>query len=190
MIDIPLTILLSAAAALVALGLIVWLALRRWRRFRAGPRQVFKRISAAQLADVLIPDGLDGEIHLEHLLLTPRGILVLDLRNATGAVFGGEQMDDWTVLSAHRRYTFRNPMGALVARVQAVRRLAGQVPVTGRVVIVGDVEFPGGRIPGTVTLEDLEDEFGAAEGDQARQATDAFGNFWQKISEVATRYAA
>ena len=68
----------------------------------------------------------DGEIHLDHLLLTPRGLVVIDLRNAHGAVFGGEQMDDWTVMSATRRYTFRNPLGALAARVHAVRRLAGQ----------------------------------------------------------------
>jgi hypothetical protein len=187
---LPLNVMIALAVGLVALILIVWMAVRAWRRHRAGPKQVFKRISAARLVDVLIPDGLDGEIHLDHLLLTGSGILVVDLRNASGAVFAGEQMDDWTVLSSERRYTFRNPLEALAARVHAVRRLADKVPVTGRVVFVGDVEFAGGQVPGVVTLAELESEFGHAEAEQARQSTEAFRFFWTRIDEAAKRYAA
>lgn len=182
-----LTFLLAAAGTLAAAGLITWAAVSYSRRQQFGPRQVMKRISAAQLVDVLIPDGLDGEIHLDHLLLTTRGLVVIDLRNVHGAVFGGEQMDDWTVLSAARRYTFRNPLGALAARVHAIRRLAGQVPVTGRVVLVGGkVEFPGGRIPGVITLSDLEQEFGAAEG-LPPQSVEPFRPFWQTVTKAARR---
>ena len=190
MTEIPLTLLLGAAAVVAVVVAAAWLGIRAWRRYQADPRQVFSRISSERLVDVLIPDGLDGEIHLDHLLLTRRGIVVLDLRNASGAVFGGEQMDDWTVLAAERRYTFRNPLDALNARVQAVRRLAGQVPVAGRVVFVGKVEFPGGKVPGAVTLEELESEFAEAGEDQARQTTEAFQNFWRKIDEASRRYAA
>ena len=187
---LPLNVVIALAVGLVALIVIVWAAVRAWRRHRAGPKQVFRRIGAAQLVDVLIPDGLDGEIHLDHLLLTGQGILVVDLRNASGAVFGGEQMDNWTVLSAERRYTFRNPLEPLAARVHAVRRLAGQVPVTGRVVFVGEVEFPGGQVPGAVTLAELESEFGHAEADQARQSVEAFRKLWSRIDEASKRYAA
>ena len=190
MSPLPQNVMIALAAGLVGLIALVWLAVRAWRRHRAGPKQVFRRISAAQLVDVLIPDGLDGEIHLDHLLLTGSGILVVDLRNASGAVFGGEQMDDWTVLSSERRYTFRNPLGALEARVHAVRRLADKVPVMGRVVFVGDVEFAGGQVPGAVTLAELESEFGHAEAEQARQSTEAFKFFWTRIDEASKRYAA
>ena len=188
--ELPPTIYIAAATALITLGLLIWLVVRVWRRHRASPSQVIKRISASQLVDVLIPDGLDGEIHLDHVLLTQKGILVVDLRNAEGAVFGGEQRDDWTVLSQQRRYTFRNPLGPMLARVHAVSRLAGQLPVTGRVVFVGEVEFRGGGIPGAVTLAELEEEFGPADGDQARQATDAFRKLWEQVSKAAKRYTA
>jgi hypothetical protein len=182
-----LTFLLAAAGTLVTAILLTWAMVSYSRRHQLNPKQVMRRISAGQLVDVLIPDGLDGEIHLDHLLLTPRGLVVIDLRNAHGAVFGGEQMDDWTVLSATRRYTFRNPLGALAARVHAVRRLAGQVPVTGRVVLVGGkVEFPGGRIPGVITLADLEQEFGSNEGRPAG-SVEAFRPFWKTVTDAARR---
>lgn len=184
-----LTFLAAAAGTLVGAGLLTWLIVARSRRSQASARQVLRRISADRLVDVLIPDGLDGEIHLDHLLLTPSGLVVVDLRNAHGAIFGGEQMDDWTVMSAARRYTFRNPLGALAARVHAVRRLAGDVPVTGRVVLVGgEVEFPGGRIPGVVSLRDLEHEF-APTASAGTVSIDHYRPFWQKVAAAARRNA-
>ena len=47
---------------------------------------------------VLVPDGMGGYIHIDHLLLTPRGLLVLDTRRVAGLIFGGDQMSDWTVI--------------------------------------------------------------------------------------------
>jgi hypothetical protein len=71
-----------------------------------------------------------------------------------------------------------------------VRRLAGQVPVAGRVVFVGDVEFRGGKVPHTVTLEELEAEFSPEDESRDTQASDAIRNLWQKIDEASRRYAA
>ena len=76
-----------------------------------------------------------------------------------------------------------------MARVQAVRRLADKVPVTGRVVFVGDVEFQGGRVPGAVTLAELEDEFGVDPDEPATPPNDAVRGLWQKIDEASRRYA-
>ncbi len=190
MSQIPPNLLIAAGAGLVGLIALVWLVVRSWRRYQSTPKQVLRRISTDRLVDVLIPDGLDGEIHLDHLLLTPRGIVVVELRNASGAVFAGAQMDDWTVLSAQRRYTFRNPLEALNARVQAVRRLAGQVPVAGRIVFVGDVEFRGGKVPAIVTLAELESEFGPGDEPRDTQTSDAIRSLWRKIDEASRRYAA
>jgi hypothetical protein len=183
-----LTFLVSAAVVVAVALLLTAVIVRVSRRRQISLKQVLRRISAARLVDVLIPDGLDGEIHLDHLLLTPQGLVVVDIRNVHGSVFGGEQMDDWTVLSSVRRYTFRNPLGALAARVHAVRRLAGQVPVTGRVVLVGQhVDFPGGHIPGVITLPDLEQEFGAEAGAQSLPAAEVYRDFWQKVVAASRR---
>ena len=38
-----------------------------------------------------------------------------------GAVFGGDQMIEWTVIGKKRRFTFANPQHALYDRMAAVR---------------------------------------------------------------------
>ncbi len=69
-----------------------------------------ERVGYRAVHQVLVPDGMGGFIHIDHLLLTPRGILLLDTRRVAGLIFGGDQMSDWTVMG-RRRFTFdiRNP---------------------------------------------------------------------------------
>src|SRR5256885_13084397 len=50
------------------------------------------------LVDVLVPDGMGGGFHVDFLLLTARGVVVIDLRDVTGNIFGGDQMAAWTVM--------------------------------------------------------------------------------------------
>ncbi len=175
--------LLWAGLGAVFLGVMILPMLWVRRRLRARPASVFRRISRQQLQDVVIDDGLEGEIHLEHVMLTAQGVLVVDLRNASGAVFGGPRLEQWKVMDGQRRFAFRNPLEALAARVHAVERLVGAVPVTGRVVFSGQVEFPGGNLPQISTLADLEREFGDS-GDG--KAIEAFQPGWTQLSQAAS----
>ena len=91
-----------------------------------------ERIAFEAAHQVLVPDGMGGHIHVDHLLLTPRGFLVLDTRRVAGLIFGGDQMSEWTVMARGRRYTFDNPQPALYDRDRrgqgAGRRAAGRGP--------------------------------------------------------------
>ncbi len=175
--------ILMAAGGALGLGLLVYLLIRLGRRLRARPQSVFRRLSRQRLQDVVIDDGLDGEIHLEHVMLTGRGVLVIDLRNASGAVFGGPRLEQWKVMAGERRFAFRNPLEPLAARVQAVERLVRPVPVSGRVVFAGPVEFPGGAVERVSTLTELEEEF-SSDGDHS-QTLEAFQSGWEQLAEVA-----
>ena len=44
-----------------------------------------ERIAFGAAHQVLVPDGMGGFIHIDHLLLTPRGVLVLDTRRVAGS---------------------------------------------------------------------------------------------------------
>ncbi len=95
--------------ALLLLGGGYW-GLRAYQR-RARRRALLARLERVAFAaahQVLVPDGMGGFIHIDHLLLTPRGVLVLDTRRVAGLIFGGDQMSDWTVMGRGRRYTFSN----------------------------------------------------------------------------------
>src|SRR5580704_11100401 len=55
--------------------------------------------------DTLVPDGMGGGFHVDYLLLTLRGVVVIDLRDVRGNIFGGDQMAEWTVMDGPHRFT-------------------------------------------------------------------------------------
>jgi hypothetical protein len=134
-------------------------ALWAWYRQRDRLDLVLRKIAWHRLTDVLIPDDVDGEIHLDLVLLTTNGILVLEVRRATGTLFWGDQLEHWTLLDGRRRGQIRNPLPGLLAKRHAVHALAPRVPVSGRVLLVGAVTISGATPPGVVTLEELLAEF-------------------------------
>ena len=102
---------------------------------------------------------MGGFIHIDHLLLTPRGVLVLDTRRVAGLIFGGDQMSDWTVMGRGHRYTFDNPQPALYDRIAAVKALVGEVPVEGRLLFSNVGKFTKGIPKWVVMLDGIEVEF-------------------------------
>ena len=73
--------------ALLMLGVGVYAAygayLRRSRR--KGLLARLERVGFEAAHQVLVPDGMGGYIHIDHILLTPRGVLVLDTRPVNGS---------------------------------------------------------------------------------------------------------
>ena len=128
--------------ALVVL-LVVWFIYRR----RVGGdhlQRVLKDIAYARIEGLVVPDSDDGEIQIDYLLLTSRGLLILHIKDVQGVVFGSDKMQDWTVISKDRRFTFSNPQPALYDRIAAVRQIVRQVPVEGRVLFLDGAEFTKG----------------------------------------------
>ncbi len=148
---------LPAGLALLAVLAVVlgWM----WYRRRDQLDQMLRKIAWDRLTDVLIPDDVDGQIHLDLVLLTTNGILVLEVRRATGTLFWGDQLEHWTLLDGRRRGQIRNPLPGLLAKRHAVHALAPRVPVSGRVLLLGAVTISGATPPGVVTAEELLAEF-------------------------------
>ena len=148
----------------LALLLIVWLLYRVSMRGDKLQRTL-KEIAHDRIDALVIPNGDDGEIQIDYLLLTSQGLLILHIKDVQGTVFGSDKMQNWTVISEDRRYTFSNPQPALYDRIAAVRQIVKQVPVAGRVLFLDGGEFTKG-VPGLVcNLDQLLEEFG--EKDQA-----------------------
>ena len=180
--EIPLQWLLLAG--LLVLLLAAWAIYRRLRR---PPRlqQVLNEIAYDRIDGLLIPNGDEGEIQIDHLLLTSQGLLVLDVKDVVGKVFGSDKMQEWTVIAADRRYTFPNPQAALYDRIAAVRQIVRQVPVAGRLLFLDSAEFTKG-VPGLVTnLDALEADFGEPDKAAARVKIEAFEPHWALIRRQA-----
>ncbi len=171
--------------ALLALGAAT--GFRRWRHSRARRRVVkaVESIAVAALRDIVLPDGSGSHLHLDFLLITGRGLLVVDLRDVTGVVFGGEHMHEWTVMNGITRSTFLNPLEAMYDRVAAVRLLAGDAPVEGRVVFTDRGRFPKGRPPHVTQLGSLAAEYPALGPDAASAVQDRYRQAWTDIAAQA-----
>ena len=182
--------LIAGAAVLGFAGSWLWRWYRQYRA-RKALRAAVTAAGSDHLVDMLVPDGMGGGFHVDFLLLTTRGILVVDLRDVQGNIFGGDQMAEWTVMDGPRRFTFTNPQSALYDRIAAVRGVAGEVPVEGRIVFPRRGRFPKGLPKWTLMVDSLRAEFPSAEHDGYASGVSNFNEPWQKLKgSVAPSYMA
>jgi hypothetical protein len=174
---------IAAGVAIALVGAGGYLATGAYRR-RARRKQLLARldrIAYESAHQVLVPDGMGGYIHLDHLLLTPRGLLVLDTRRVPGLIFGGDQMSDWTVIG-RRRFTFDNPQPALYDRLAAVKALAGDFPVEGRLLFSNIGKFTKGMPKYVMMLDGIEVEFPQVDRSlKGSAALQPFQEVWSRV---------
>jgi len=165
---------------LLVLLLVAWLV---YRRRMAGDhlQRVLKDIAFARIEGLVVPDSDEGEIQIDYLLLTSQGLLILHIKDVEGVVFGSDKMQDWTVISRNRRFTFGNPQPALYDRIAAVRQIVRQVPVTGRILFLDGAQFTKG-VPSLVcSLDQLVAEFGERDKAAAAKKIEAFKPHWEQL---------
>jgi hypothetical protein len=173
---------LALVIVLGGFGITVWMLHRRRQR------NVERRLhdaSCAILKNALIPDGNGGDIHLQYALLTRRGILVLDIKDVEGHVFGSEGMQDWTVLANDRRYTFANPQPGLWDRLAAVKRLTPEIPVTGYVAFGARARFSKGQPRSVIMLEALLQDLERESQSGQSAPFESFQLQWQQLCTAA-----
>lgn len=179
---------IGLGAAILLLAVLGFFGLRAYQR-RARRKSLLARLERVALAaahQVLVPDGMGGFIHIDHILLTPRGILVLDTRRVAGLIFGGDQMSDWTVMGRGHRYTFDNPQPALYDRIAAVKSVVGDAPVEveGRLLFSNVGKFTKGIPKWVVMLDGIEVEFPVVDrGSAAVAADDPLQDAWNRLGK-------
>ena len=177
---------LVAAAVAVGFGL-SWLW--RWyrvRRARKVLRTAVTSLGTDHLVDVFVPDGMGDGYHVDFLLLTVHGIVVIDMREAQGNIFGGDQMAEWTVMDSPRRFTFVNPQNGLYDRVAAVKAITGDVPVEGRVVFTKGSRFPKGLPKWTLVIDSLRTEFPGLEAEQEANTISHYRGAWERLKAAVS----
>ncbi|MGA0054503.1 MAG: NERD domain-containing protein [Steroidobacteraceae bacterium] len=183
----PTGLVVAAAVAGLILGIVAVVGYKRYRvrRDRRARESRIASVSVDYLRDVALPDASGTEVHLDYLLLTTRGLLLLDVRDIAGNVFGSDSMTEWTVMAAGRRFTFANPQAALYDRIAAVKGWAGTIPVEGRVVFSRAATFPKGLPRMTLREESLEADFLLGERGHAERVVAPWMDDWQQLKATA-----
>jgi restriction system protein len=78
--------------------------------------------------DVTLPTAR-GTTQVDHVLLSPFGVFVIETKNMSGWIFGSASQPKWTQLIGRRKYQFQNPLRQNYAHVKAIEKLL-DVPVT------------------------------------------------------------
>src|ERR1700680_824757 len=172
---------IAAAASLAGLFL-------RWRcarrpGLRTSRARAIINCGFEHLRNVLVPDGQGSTLHLDFLLLTARGLVVIDLRDVEGNIFGGDQMTEWTVMHTALRYTFPNPQTGLYDRIAAVRALAPELPIEGHAVFTSSGVFPKGLPRHTLMLDSMPAEFPASDRQDMSGLLERWMPSWRLIEK-------
>jgi len=176
----------GALAAIAGLTIIGGLGLLRWRRRRKDRvGRALQTISVQRLDDILLPDGMGGQIHVAHLLLTAHGLVVIDVKHFRGMVFGSDRMEEWTVMAERRRFTFPNPQAALYDRVAALRQLVRDVPVHGHVLFDLGADFTKGRPKHVVYPAELQELYPKPPPGELERLIESFAMHWERVKEAA-----
>jgi hypothetical protein len=153
-------LLLAVPAALIGLPVLFYLfrnPLRRWRQERQIAWAI-RRLGARALHDIRLPDGMGGEVVIDHLLLAADAILIIGVKRFEGMIFGSGHTDEWTQVINTRSYRFTNPDEYLQRQIGAVRVLVPKVAVKGLHLFTHHAVFPRHKPPNVLLLEDIRQQ--------------------------------
>lgn len=146
--------------ALALFALIAVIAIGIWfnqpaRRERRNIKRAVKRLGAKTLSDISLPDGIDGEVFIDYLVLTPDDIKVISVKRYPGLIYGGEQLQNWTQVVNNRNHSFPNPLYEMRLKIMAVMAIVPNVPVNGLTLFCDNSRFPTNKPPGVLNVQDI-----------------------------------
>ncbi len=166
-------------AVLTTLLLIAVLTILAWRWYtkRHQVARLLRELGGIYVRDLIIPDGVGGTIQTDFLVLLRGGVLVLDVKNYRGALFGAQNAPLWSQMVRARSFKFTNPLPENFLRVQSLKLLLPSVPVIGRVAFTREGCFPRDLPAGVSMLDTLPADLGAFAGPASLQYLDA----WKRL---------
>lgn len=147
---------IAMLAGIVVFVLLLWLVIP-FKRYLAvwKIRNHIGKLGAKTLSNLRIPDGVDGELFIDHLVLNGNKVIVVNVKQYDGLIYGNETLDSWTQVVNQRNFQFSNPLYQMKHQVMAVKSLLPELEVDGTVLFAGRSHFPK-RVPeGVLTLEDI-----------------------------------
>lgn len=97
------------------------------------------------LNDCTLPDEALGTTQVDHILLSPYGIFVIETKNYKGWIYGQAHQKSWTQKIYKNSYKFQNPLHQNFKHVQVIGRILNDLVDSNHihsvVVFMPDCEF-------------------------------------------------
>lgn len=118
---------------------------------RIGERQVSKLLdtldsyNCIHINDLYIPKPDGSTVQIDHILISPKGIFVIETKNYTGWILGSENSQYWKQVIYKRQEKFYNPIWQNASHIKALREFLGDlvdsIPIYSLVVFGRQAEF-------------------------------------------------
>jgi len=151
---------------LIALFLIILIGL--WLRSpadkgRRGERRVGRTIARGLdpdeyvVFDDLVLETPDGTTQIDHVIVSPFGVFVIETKNYSGWIFGDLKSRTWTQVLYRKKSRFQNPLHQNFKHVKAVETLLSlnEGAIHSVVAFVGKAEFKTDLPWNVVSLKEL-----------------------------------
>lgn len=146
-------------AAAIALGvLVVLVALGFWLRQlleKLRIKRAIRRLGEDVISNVVVTDGVEGHVFVEHIVLTPRSVLVVSVRRYPGAIFAAANMDMWAQVTDGGSFKFPNPLHEIQSAIMAIKGHLPGVNVKGVILFDRDSTFPKGKPDGVIHVSEI-----------------------------------
>lgn len=146
---------------------------------------MLRPIKQDEVRKVVLPDGIGGLVEIDWLILTDRGLLIIETYPISGHLFGAEQIDQWTQLIEGRSFKFANPLRHMQNARYALQTLAPKVPIFSRVVFTADSDFPKGIPADVSTLMTLERDLQSLM--EAPKMSEMGVKAWKRVLRIARK---
>lgn len=93
--------------------------------------------------DLIIANG-GYTSQIDHIVINPRGIFVIETKNYSGRIYGTEDQQNWTQVLAYgeEKHKIYNPLKQNATHIYNVKRIVGNLPIHSLVVFVqGNIEY-------------------------------------------------
>lgn len=87
--------------------------------------------------DLILPNN-GSTSQIDHIVINPRGVFVIETKNYSGEIYGSENQREWTQCLAYGKVKNKlyNPLKQNATHVYNVRRVIGNLPIHSLVVFV------------------------------------------------------
>ena len=122
-------------ALIIVIGVVVFKLKKQPKKSRAerlgeeGERRLIKEYQQHFSApydlinNCTLADEANGSTQIDHIILSPYGIFVLESKNYSGWIFGEEKQKQWTQVLYQKKYTFQNPLLQNYKHVKVLEKL-------------------------------------------------------------------
>ena len=173
------------AVAIIVILILIWRTSQSSKSYREIPK-IIRNISKYHLKSVLIPDAVEGSSYIDWVVLTPKGILVINQKPYKGIIFASENISHWTQVIDKKSYSFDNPLRQLEIDLVTIKSLLPNITVKGYVVFDRDSFFPKGKPKEVFTIKELKQKVDAfAEGEITEDLLSAWNSLKLSLQDGA-----